>query len=178
MSGATTAGSSGEVDWDVRATQSAVAAMKVLISADIVCRGTLIERVSDTQWGWMVVAAIFAWIKTKSRQAVAEGGDLEAVIRTMQFDPSPWEIGATEAILPTLARLESFEWSKPLGEWSEEKVVQLSWHIHRLVDAGLSARDKDGPVLLRYSERARLEREISAANGGPLLDRSEVAEGM
>jgi hypothetical protein len=178
MSGATTVGGISDVDWDVRATKSAIAAMKALISEEVMRRGTLVERISDVQWGWIAVAAIFAWIKTKSLQAVAEGGDLDAVVRTMQYDPSPWEIGAVEAILPTLARLESFEWSKPLGEWSEEQVVQLSWHIHRLVNASFSIRDKEGQVLLRHSKRARLEREISAANGGPLLDRSEVADWM
>jgi hypothetical protein len=152
--------------------------MKDLLSEEVIRRGTLVERISDIQWGWIAVAAIFAWIKTKSRQAVAERGDLEAVVRTMQFDPSPWEIGAIEATLAPLAGLESFEWSKPLGEWSEEQVVKLSWHIHRLVDASLAARDRGGRVLVRYPERARIEREISAANGGPLLDRGEVTEGM
>ena len=30
-------------------------------------------RLSDQQWGWIISAAIFAWIRTRYQQAVAEG---------------------------------------------------------------------------------------------------------
>ena len=38
---------------------------------------TPIGRLSDIEWGWLVAAIIFAWIKVRSEQATAEGRNFD-----------------------------------------------------------------------------------------------------
>lgn len=165
-----------EADWGQRATQSAIDAAKGVVSGEGINARASIGSLSDIEWGWIVAAAIFGWIKTKSQQAVEEGISAEIPIRTMTHRaPEPWEAGAIETILPALGNIEGLDWSKPVGEWSKDQIVSFSWQIYRLTVSALAARDEGAQdkIVQRLSQ-PRMERENSAAHGGPLMSRDEL----
>jgi hypothetical protein len=165
-----------EADWDAKATQSAIDASRAVVGEHGINSRTMIQSLSDIEWGWIAAASIFAWIKTKSEQATAEGTGYDIPIRTMAHrDPAPWEAGAVSSILPSLGDLQGVDWSKPIGEWSKDAIVSFAWQIHRLTDAALAARD-EGAVcsITRKLNQPEMERELSAAHGGPLLARGEL----
>lgn len=167
-----------EADWDVKATQSAIDAAKAVVGDGINARAA-ISSLSDIEWGWIAAAAIFAWIKTKSQQAVAEGTGYDEPIRTMKHRvPEPWEAGAIETTLPAIGNLE-LPWDKPIGEWPKETIVSFGWHMHRLIGSALAARDEGAQcTITKRLSRAETERELSAAQGGPLLARNELDDAI
>lgn len=161
-----------ETDWDVKASQSAIDAAKAVVGEGINARAA-ISSLSDIEWGWVAAAAIFAWIKTKSQQAVAEGTGYDEPIRTMKHrEPQPWEAGAVESILPALGNLE-LPWDKPIGEWPKPVITTFAWHIHRLVASAMAARDEGAQCTITKKLRSETEREVSAALNGPLMSRAE-----
>jgi len=165
-----------EADWQARATQSAIEAAREVIGEHGINSRAMVSSLSEIEWGWICAAAIFAWIKTKSQQATAEGIGYDVAIRTMEHrNPSPWEAGAISTILPALGDLKGVDWTKPIGEWSKDAIVSFAWQIHRLTDAALAARDEgaEDKIVQRLSQPV-MERELSAANGGPLLARGEL----
>lgn len=167
-----------EADWDLRATQSAIAAAREVIGVNGINGRALISSLSEIEWGWICAASIFAWIKTKSQQATAEGTGYDIPIRTMAHrDPAPWEAGAVSSILPALGDLHGVDWSKPIGEWSKDQITSFAWQIHRLTDAALAARDEgaEDKIVQRLSQPV-MERELSAVNGGPFLARGELSD--
>lgn len=165
-----------EADWDAKATQSAIDAAREVIGANGINGRSMISSLSEIEWGWICAASIFAWIKTKSQQATAEGTGYDSPIRNMTArDPAPWEAGAVETILPALGDLKDVDWSKPIGEWSKDAIVSFAWQIHRLTDAALAARDEGaGDKIVQRLSQPVMERELSAVNGGPLLARGEL----
>lgn len=167
-----------EADWNVKATQSAIDAAKAVVSGDGINARAMISSLSDIEWGWIVAAAIFGWINTKAKQAVAEGCGYDIPIRTMTSrDPAPWEAGAIETILPALGSVTGVDFDKPLSQWSKEEIVSFSWQIHRLADSALAARDEGASdKIVKRLSQPETEREISAAHGGPLLSRNEMDE--
>lgn len=166
-----------EADWDAKATQSAIEAARSVIGENGINSRAMIQSLSEIEWGWIAAASIFAWIKTKAEQAVAEGTGYDIPIRTMTCrDPAPWEAGAVSSILPSLGDLKGVDWSKPIGEWSKDAIVSLAWQIHKLTDAALAARDEGAVcnITRKLNGQAEMEREISASHGGPLLARKEM----
>lgn len=165
-----------EADWDAKATQSAIDAARAVVGEHGINSRVMIQSLSDIEWGWIAAASIFAWIKTKSEQATAEGIGYDVAIRTMAHrDPAPWEAGAVGTILSALGDLEGVDWSKPIGEWSKDAIISFAWQIHRLTDAALAARDQGaGDKIVQRLSQPVMERELSAANGGPLLARGEL----
>lgn len=165
-----------EADWDQHATQSAIDAVRAVVSGDGINARASIGSLSDIELGWIVAAAIFGWIKTKSQQAVAEGTGYDAPIRTMKHrSPEPWEAGAIETILPALGNIEGLDWSKPVGNWSKDQIVSFLWQIFRLSQSAIAARDEGATdkIVQRLSQ-PQMERENSAAHGGPLMSRAEL----
>lgn len=165
-----------EADWEAKATQSAIDAAKDVVSGEGVNSRAMISSLSDIEWGWIAAASIFAWIKTRAQQAVEEGVSAEIPIRTMTHrEPSPWEFGAIETILPALGDLKEVDWNKPVGEWSKSQIISFAWQIYRLSDTALQARD-DGAAdkIVQRLSQPRMERENSAAHGGPLMSRKEL----
>ena len=161
-----------DADWDVRATQSAIAAAREVIGDGINGRA-MISSLSELEWGWICSAAIFAWIKTKAMQATADGGGYD-VIHEMPGNPPPWDAGALAAVLPQLGKLEGIDWGKPVGEWSKDEIVSFVWQAHQLAGPALSARDLGAKDKITRTSQAETERELSAANGGPLMARGEL----
>lgn len=165
-----------EADWGQRATQSAIDAAKEVVSGEGINARASIGSLSDIEWGWIVAAAIFGWIKTKSQQAVEEGISAEIPIRTMNHRcPEPWEAGAIETILPALSNIEGLDWANPVGEWSKDQIVSFAWQIYKLSGSALAARDEGAQdkIVQRLSQ-PRMERENSAAHGGPLMSRADL----
>lgn len=165
-----------EADWGQRATQSAIDAAKGVVSGDGINSRASVGSLSDIEWGWIVAAAIFGWIKIKAQQAVEEGTSAEAPIRTMTHrDPAPWEAGAVETILPALGNIEGLDWTKPVGDWSKDQIVSFAWQIHRLTDSALAARDEGAQdkIVQKLSQQV-MERKNSAAHGGPLMSRMDL----
>lgn len=168
-----------EDDWSREATLAAVAACRAVVSKDGINQRATISSLSDVEWGWIAAAAIFEWIKTKAEQAVAEGTDYDTPIRTMRGQqPEPWEAGAVASILPALGGLQGVDWSKPVGDWSKEQIVSFAWQIHKLTAAALVARDEGATDRIAKYNKAQQEREVSAANKGPLMDRRELNDSI
>ena len=63
--------SENEDSWQAEATANAVADARSIAQSQLA--NTPAGRLSDQQWGWIISAAIFAWIRTRYQQAVAEG---------------------------------------------------------------------------------------------------------
>lgn len=165
-----------EADWGQRATQSAIDAAKAVVSGEGINARAQISSLSDIEWGWIAAASIFAWIKTKAEQAVEEGTSAEIPIRTMTHrDPAPWEAGAVGTILPALGNLSGVDWAKPVGDWSKDQIISFAWQIYKLTDSALAARDEgaNDKIVQRLSQ-PQMERENSAAHGGPLMSRKEL----
>jgi hypothetical protein len=165
-----------EDEWQRRATAAAISAAKDVLGDGLNSRAP-IGSLSEIEWGWIAAAIIFGWIKVRAEQAVAEGTSYDSTIqRALHRDPAPWEAGAIETILPKLGSLKDIDWSKPVGEWSKGQIVGFAWQIYKMTDAALQARDDGanaGPKIVRFS-REKMERENSAANGGPLFSKSEL----
>jgi hypothetical protein len=161
----------------LEATSSAIAAARYVVSESVNSRA-MVSSLSEIEWGWIVCAAIFSWIETKARQAVYEGRAYDETIQAMPGEPAPWEAGAVASILPALGKIETLDWAKPMGEWSKEQIVSFAWHCHKLTDQALAHRDEGAKDVVTQLNRAVAEREVSAANGGPLMDREELSEGV
>ena len=97
-------------EWQRRATAAAIAAARSIAHGDDINMNTPVGRLSDTKWGWIVAAAIFAWIRVRAEQAAAEELDTELVIRTTGFAPNPWDAGAVAAMLPALVEVPGVDW--------------------------------------------------------------------
>lgn len=161
-------------NWQLAATEAAIAACRDVVGSGINGR-SVVSSLGNVEWGWIAAAAVFAWIKTRAQQAVEEGLGYEEAIRDMTSrDPAPWEYGAIETILPQLGSLSGVDWAKPVGEWSKDQIISFAWQIYRLSDGALAARDQATPGKIVSIDRSQMEREVSAANRGSLMSRSEM----
>src|SRR5262245_35106646 len=120
--------------WQRRVTDAAIKAARDLVKiGGPIPPGTPIGRLSDTEWGWLVAAIIFAWISMRAEQATAEGFDTELTIRVIGSPRGePWDAGAIAAILPDLfATIEEGEsatkidWTLPIQDWSRQQMVEF-----------------------------------------------------
>lgn len=165
-----------EDEWQAKATRAAISACREVVGGEGINGRAMVSSLSELEWGWIAAAAIFAWIKTKAEQAVAEGIGYDTAIRAMSYrGAEPWEAGAVSSILPALGSMNDVDWSKPVGEWSKDQIVSFAWQIHKLVDGALAARDEGATdkIVQRLSQ-SQMEREASAMSGGPLMSRDEL----
>jgi hypothetical protein len=132
-----------EDDWQEKATAAAVAAARNIVLGDdaAVNKNAPVGRLSDTEWGWIVAAILFAWISARAEQAATEELNTEQAIRLTGLDPNPWDAGAIAAILPELAQCRGIDWSKPLSDWPRETMIEFLLEALRLVRRGMIARD-------------------------------------
>jgi|SRR5262245_14790578 len=135
--------------------------------------GTPIGRLSDTEWGWIVAAILFAWIGKRAEQATAEQIDTEQCIRMTPL-AQPWDRGAVAVILPDLADACPLDWSKPVAEWPSEIMVQFLLTAMRLIQKAMIARDLSDKGILRKSSASTIARQANAAAGGPLMTPDEL----
>ena len=138
--------------WQAKATAAAVAGARkiVALNGGSFPATTLLGKLSDQQWGWIVTAAIFGWIETRCQQAVEEGLNQEAAVRLTGLNPSPCDVAAVTSILPMLADKASINWELPLKAWSKNEMTNFLLMAMRLIDAAEVARDSG--QILRKSE--------------------------
>src|SRR6516162_4141232 len=109
-----TALSRQEDDWQAKATASAIAGARKIAETFGPLTSTPVGRLSDTEWGWIVAAVVFGWISTRAEQAIAEGREIEAMIRSTGLQPHPCDWAVVSSILPELADKATVDWSQPL----------------------------------------------------------------
>jgi hypothetical protein len=131
-----------EALWQRQATAAAKAARDIVKFDGAIPPGTQVGRLSDTEWGWIVVAIIFAWISMRAEQATAEGRNIEFAVRL----PEPWDAGAVAAILPDLFETleEDVDWARPVHDWSREQMIDFLLHSFNLISDAMAARDVGG----------------------------------
>ena len=164
-----------EDQWQRRATAAAIEAARGVIQENgPIPPLTPIGRLSDTEWGWILAAVLFAWISVRAEQATAEDLDTERTIRMMALDPQPWDAGAVVAILPDLANAcPDIDWSQPLAQWPRETMVEFLLKAMPLIRKAMIARDIGEKGITRKSSASTIARQTNAAAGGPLMTADE-----
>jgi len=165
-----------EDQWQRDATTAAIAGARGVVQMDgPIPPGTPIGRLSDTEWGWIIAAVLFAWISKRAEQAAAEQLNTEQTIRLTALDPEPWDAGAVVAILPELANACAgiVDWSKPLTEWSREDITEFLLKAMPLIRKAMLARDLSEKGVSRKSSASTIARQANAAAGGPLITPDE-----
>ena len=166
-----------EKDWQRRATAAAITGARGVIQPDgPILPSTPVGRLSDVEWGWIVAAVLFGWIKTRAEQVAAEQLDTARTIRITALDPEPWDAGAVAAILPDLASAcEHVDWSKPLV-WPHDTVIEFLLAAMPLIRKAMIARDLSERGVTQRSSAAAIARQANAAAGGPLMapDNDEI----
>ena len=165
-----------EDQWQRDATAAAIEAARGVVQMDgPIPPGTPIGRLSDTEWGWVLAAMLFAWIGKRAEQAATEQIDTEQVIRLTALDPQPWDAGAVATILPELADACSgkVDWSKPLAQWPREDIIEFLLKAMPLIRKAMIARDLSDKGITRASSAATIARQANAAVGGPLMTPDE-----
>jgi hypothetical protein len=164
-----------EDQWQRAATAAAIAGARGVVQIDgPIPPGTPVGRLSDTEWGWIVAAVLFAWISKRAEQAAAENLDAERTIRMTALDPQPWDAGAVAAILPELAdACSGIDWSKPLTAWPKDDVIEFLLRAMPLIRKAMIARDLSEKGITRKSSAATIARQANAAAGGPLMTPDE-----
>jgi hypothetical protein len=162
--------------WQRAGTAAAISAARGVIQlGGPIPPGTPVGRLSDTEWGWILAAMLFAWISTRAEQAAAEQLDAEQTIRMTALDPQPWDAGAVAAILPELVdACPELDWSKPLAAWSKDSIVEFLLKAMPLIRKAQIARDLSEKGISRQSSAATVARQANAAAGGPLMEPGEL----
>jgi hypothetical protein len=165
-----------EDQWQRAATAAAIAAARGVVQMDgPIPPGAPVGRLSETEWGWILAAMLFAWIGKRAEQATAEQVDTERTIRMTALDPQPWDAGAVAAILPELADTcaDTVDWSKPLAEWPREIIIEFLLKAMPLIRKAMIARDLSDKGITRKSSASTVARQANAAAGGPLMTPDE-----
>jgi hypothetical protein len=164
-----------EDQWQRDATAAAIAGARGVVQMDgPIPPGTPIGRLSDTEWGWIVAAVLFAWISVRAQQAAAEQLDVEQTIRLTALDPEPWDAGAVAAILPDLAdACSGLDWAKPLTAWPKGDIIEFLLKAMPLIRKAMIGRDLSDKGVSRKSSAATIGRQTNAAAGGPLMTPDE-----
>ena len=158
-----------EDEWQRRATAAAIEAARGIVqTSGPIPPGTPIGRLSDAEWGWVLAAMLFAWIRTRAEQAACEQLDSEQCIRLTGLDPEPWDAGCVAAILPELASA-SFDWSQPITAWPKDTMIEFLLTAMRLIRRATIARDLSDKGVTRKSSSSTIARQANAAAGGPLI---------
>jgi hypothetical protein len=164
--------------WQRRATAAAIVAARELINGGAIPPATPISRLSDSELGWLTAASLFAWIKTRSEQATAEGWDMEATLRLTALDPQPWDAGAVAGVLPELGELQGIDWWMPITAWPKDQMVKFLLEAMRLIHAAMIARDVGGGVATKGKSLEEMQRIASAETGGPLVAPGELNDSI
>ena len=149
-----------EDEWAAKATLSSIEAARNVVGECINSR-SMVYSLSDVEWGWIASAIVFAWVKTKSEQAVAQGIGYDNAIRAMpNCKPQPWEAGAISTILPALAGIEGVDWGKPLEEWSKPQIIFFIWQAYQLVGTAFAMRDIGAADKLTQKSKGEMNDDI------------------
>jgi hypothetical protein len=163
--------------WTRRAFDASLAAVQDLVGEMGPIRpSTMISKLGKAEWGWIIGAAISAWVKARAEQAVDEGWDLERTIHTLRSTPEPWDTGAVMAILPMLPEAcgDGFDWAKPIGEWPKETIAQFlltAFTLMMRANVASAVVEAQGTVNPNV-----IARETNAAAGNPMMTIAEMRE--
>jgi hypothetical protein len=128
--------------WLDKATAAAIAsARKIALNSSGLPMMTPIGRLNDSQWGWVITAAIFAWVQTRVEQAIEEGLDQEQAVRMTGLSPSPCDVAVVSSVLPALADQAVVDWSLPLSAWSKDVMTNFLLLAWQLMNKAETARD-------------------------------------
>jgi hypothetical protein len=163
-----------EDEWQRQATAAAIEAARGIVTfGGPVPPGTPAGRLSDTEWGWILAAMLFAWVSKRAEQATCEQLVIEQTIRLTGLDPEPWDAGAVAAILPELASTCTIDWSRPLSSWPRETMIEFLLAAVKLIRQATVARDLSDKGITRQSSASTIARQANAAAGGPLMTADE-----
>ena len=137
--------------WQAEATADAVAGARSIAQSQAGLANTPAGKLSDLQWGWVISAAIFAWIKTRYRQAIAEG--LASEGHVTQMEPSPRDGAIVQSILPMLADQAKVDWSKPLAGWSKQEMTGFVEQALQLIDRARALLERTPNPIVQKSDR-------------------------
>jgi hypothetical protein len=163
--------------WTRRAFDASLAGVQDLVGEMGPIRpNTMISKLGKAEWGWIIGAAISAWVKARAEQAVHEGWDIERTIHTLRSTPEPWDTGAVMGILPMIPKAcgDGFDWAKPIGEWPKEAIAQFLLTAFTLImranvaSAVVEAQGRVNPNVIA--------RETNAAAGNPMMTIAEMRE--
>jgi hypothetical protein len=163
--------------WLRRATAVAIEQARAVVSGGAVPPNVPVGRLGDIEWGWIVAAVLFGWIKTRAAQATDNGIGATNAIRTAGLDPDPWDVGAIDAVLWELAEANVVDWSKPLAALSRDEMLLFLNDALTLVRKAMAARDRGEDCITRRGPR-ETAREANAAAGGPLMTPDEINESI
>jgi hypothetical protein len=165
-------------EWLRRATASAVAKVKELICPELIPAATPAGRFNPSQLTWIVSAAVWGWIITRSEQASSEGLDPERAIRVTNLDPDPWDLGSVRAILPELAKACSgFDWSKPANKWTKDELAGFLLTGFNLIRKAHEARDQvEEQIAGKPTHPDIVARRINRTGGNPAMTVDEIKE--
>src|SRR5215470_7491387 len=154
-----------EDQWQRDATAAAIAGARGVVHMDgPIPPGTPVGRLSDTEWGWVLAAMLFAWISKRAEQAAAEQLDTERTIRMTALDPEPWDAGAVATILPDLAdACSGLDWAKPLAAWPKDDIIEFLLRAMPLIRKAQIARDLSDKGISHKSSAATIARQANAA---------------
>jgi hypothetical protein len=164
-------------EWMRRATHAAIAAAKDVVGDDGPIRpGVPIGRLVREEWGWIASSALWGWISTRSEQAASEGWNPERTIGATGLDPDPRMAGAVASILPKLADVcPDLDWSKPVGAWPKDEMVEFLAVAFALIGEALHARDAvEERVAGKVTNPDLIARQINAAAGNSLMTLHEL----
>jgi hypothetical protein len=138
-----------EDEWGRKATSAAITSAREVVESNIKLTNAIVGKLSDVEWGWIIAAAIFGWIKTRCEQAAVEGLDPEEAVRRTARTPSPGEVAAVHAILPRIADLAAIDWAQPLSAWSKDDMTGFLLLARQLIGEAESAQ---GAGIIRPSK--------------------------
>jgi hypothetical protein len=165
--------------WTKAAFDACLVPIRDLVGVDGLIRPeTPIGRLTGPEWAWFISAAISAWVRTRSEQASVEGWNHERTCHTTGLEPDPWVQGAVASVLPMLAdTCPTLDWSKPVGEWSNDGVVAFLIAGFNLIRHALAARDAaENPASAGGSDPSVLARTPNGAPGNPLMTANEFRQ--
>jgi hypothetical protein len=139
--------------WQEKATQGAIAAAsKIALNTAGLPPATPVGGLTDLQWGWIVTAALFAWIQIRCEQAIEEGLSQEQAVCQTGLTPSPNDVAVVHSILPELgeqAEQAGVDWSEPLAKWELNTMTNFLLLAWRLIDKAERARDQSTSQIVR-----------------------------
>jgi hypothetical protein len=151
-----------EDEWQRRATAAAIAGARKITLANKSLTMAHVGRLNDTEWGWIVTAAIFGWIETRCEQAIAEGLEQAKAVRLTGLTPSPCDVAVVSSILPTLADTAGIDWALPLNAWSKDTMVNFLLLAWQLIEQAEIARDRGQSKIIRPSKNSDWDKEGDA----------------
>jgi hypothetical protein len=142
-----------EDNWLRRATAVAIAEARKVALDDGALMNTPVGRLNESQWGWIITAAIFGWIKTRVEQAIEEGLDSEETVRGSGVSPSPCDVAVVHSVLPALCDQSAIDWALPLSAWSKDTMTNFLMTAWRLMNRAEIARDHGPGRIIRKSKQ-------------------------